>query len=64
MAHTFAFTEETDSDHVFTCTICGVQLGFNKPGIGTPNAILTGETPAPPEDADSYVEPCTEVDPA
>lgn len=59
-AHAFVFSHETEADHVFACSICGTVIGFNKPGIGEPNAILTGETPMPPEDADKYVGPCTE----
>lgn len=57
-AHDWVFDHETATDHVFVCSKCGAVIGFNKPGIGTPNAILTGETPAPPEDADIYVGPC------
>lgn len=56
--HSFVFSHETDSDHVFVCSKCGMELGFNKPGIGTPNADVSGEAPVPPEDADIYVPPC------
>ena len=56
--HTFAFKEETATDHVFECSKCGELCGFNKPGIGTPNADLSGTTPAFPVDGDHYVTPC------
>lgn len=56
--HDFVFSLETDTDHIFVCSKCGMELGFNKPGIGTPNADLSGETPVIPECADIYVPPC------
>lgn len=61
--HTWAFSHETATDHVFACSICGTVIGFNKPGIGEPTADLTGETPAPPPEADDYVGPCNEETP-
>lgn len=57
--HQFVLTEETDTDHVFACSVCGVVVGFNKPGIGEPNADLSGPVPVPPADVDAYVTPCT-----
>lgn len=56
--HNFVFSHETDSDHVFVCSKCGMELGFNKPEVGAPNADLSGEVPAIPLDADIYVTPC------
>ena len=56
--HDFVFSRETDSDHVFECSKCGMLLGFNKPEIGAPNADLSAPVPAIPADADIYVPPC------
>lgn len=56
--HDFVFSYEAETDHVFVCSKCGMELGFNKPGIGTPNADTSGETPAIPPDADVYVPQC------
>lgn len=63
MAHAFVFSHETEADHVFVCSVCGTVIGFNKPGIGTPTADLSGETPAAPAIADEYVGPCSEENP-
>jgi hypothetical protein len=30
---------ETDTDVVFTCSTCGLAIGFNKPGIGEPSVV-------------------------
>jgi hypothetical protein len=56
--HDFVFTSEDDVNHNFTCSKCGKKLDFNKPGIGTPNADLSGPVPQVPADADEYVTPC------
>lgn len=56
--HSFVFSHESDTDHVFVCSKCGMELGFNKPGVGLPTADLSGGTPAPPLDAEIYVTPC------
>jgi hypothetical protein len=56
--HNFEYSHETDTDHVFVCSKCGMELGFNKPGVGQPNADLSGDVPAIPEDSDIYVTPC------
>jgi hypothetical protein len=60
MAHAFVLSGETDTDHVFTCLNCGAVLGFNKPGIGTPNAVEVEGQWQVPEGADAYVGPCEE----
>ena len=60
MAHNFVFSHETDVDHVFMCSVCGIVIGFNKPGLGTPNAELVGETLVAPPIAYEYVGPCIE----
>lgn len=56
--HDFVYSHETDLNHVFICSKCGMELGFNKPECGKPNADLSGEVPAIPVDADIYVTPC------
>lgn len=56
--HNFVFSYETSSDHVFACSKCGLVLGFNKPGVGSPNADLAGDVPKPPLDAEHYVSEC------
>lgn len=58
--HVFTFVEETEADHVFQCTRCLQLIGFNKPGIGTPNAIITEEGPQAPPEAHDYLTPCIE----
>lgn len=60
MAHEFVFSLETETDHIFVCTICSAVIGFNKPGVGSPNAIVTEGDPLPPEDICHYVDPCFE----
>jgi hypothetical protein len=56
--HDFVFSYETASDHVFTCSKCGVEIGFNKPGVGSPTADLSGPMPAFPTEGEAYVTPC------
>lgn len=60
MPHVWAFSHETENDHVFQCSVCGAFIGFNKPGIGTPNAVMVNDVLTPPEDADKYVDACIE----
>jgi hypothetical protein len=57
-SHNFVFSYETPSDHVFKCTKCDLELGFNKPGVGEPNAVLGGSEPAFPPEGEAYVTPC------
>lgn len=57
-SHAFEYQGEDEVNHNFTCTKCGARLDFNKPGVGTPNADLSGETPKPPADAENYISPC------
>lgn len=59
MAHTFVFDSENTEDHVFVCSVCGTVIQFNKPGVGEPNADLSGAEPAVPADVETYVTPCT-----
>lgn len=56
--HTFVFDSETATDHVFVCSKCGELCGFNKTGVGSPNADLSGPTPQFPAIGDLYVTPC------
>ena len=58
MVHTFEFLEETEADHVFVCSACGLKVGFNKPEIGAPNAILIDGVWHPPIDVEDYVSRC------
>lgn len=58
MAHAFVYDSETSDDHVFVCSKCGTMIQFNKPGVGTPNADLSGPTPVAPENVEDYVTPC------
>lgn len=62
MSHSFVFDSETEQDHVFRCTVCGRLVGFNKPGIGEPNASESGGAWIPPADIENYVTPCTGVE--
>jgi len=57
--HAFVYDHDTTTDHVFTCTKCGAVIGFNKPGLGTPNAIDDNGTLVAPPEAEEYVTPCT-----
>jgi len=59
--HAYAQSGETDTDILFTCTVCGNVLGFNKPGIGLPCAVDNGDgTYSAPENADQWSnQPCT-----
>lgn len=58
MAHSFVFDSETDTDHVFRCTACGRIIGFNKPEIGAPNALVVDGVIVPPPNVEDYVTPC------
>lgn len=56
--HDFVYSHESAEDHVFACSKCGLELGFNKPGLGSPNADTSGPVPLPPPTANEYVPPC------
>jgi len=56
--HNFVFSHETEQDHIFACSKCGEYIGFNKPGVGLPNADLSGPEPSPPTNVDVFVTPC------
>lgn len=57
--HVFVFINEDEVNHNFSCEKCGLNLGFNKPEIGAPNADLSGPVPVvTPQLADIYVPPC------
>lgn len=58
LQHDFVFFEENDTNHVFVCSKCNTIVGFNKPGVGFPNAILTDDIPIPPSNVNQYVNPC------
>ena len=56
MQHQWQWVRETDTDNVFQCQKCLLELGFNKPGIGEPSA-----TDKVPSFIDDYAIPseCT-----
>ena len=60
MAHTFEFSSETAVDVVFTCTKCGVVLGFNKAEASDPRATLVNGVWTHPENPDVWVGACND----
>jgi hypothetical protein len=61
MAHAFAFDRIVpEVDQVaFKCTLCGAEIWFSKPGLGTPAAVdLGGGTWATPDNPDQWIDPC------
>lgn len=63
MAHSIQFSHETTEDAVFTCTVCGTTVGFNKAGVamplqGEPHSEFTNGEWVLPADADVYFGEC------
>jgi hypothetical protein len=74
--HNPVYASETSTDVLFRCNKegCAVEIGFNKPWIGSPSAVWTGlvEPPLhalwlllwdPAPDFQNYLDPCEGVDP-
>lgn len=61
MMHQFSFSRIDDDglNAVFTCSACGIDLGFNLPGVGEPAAIAVGDgTYETPPNPDQWAVPC------
>lgn len=56
--HTLALVSVDASQALFECSTCGRQAGFVLPGQGQPCAVADGDSWAPPEDADNYMDAC------
>lgn len=59
MAHDLQFLSETDTDVLFACSVCGAEIGFNKPGIGEPCPGPDGQGGwVPPDNPDQWMPTC------
>lgn len=62
-AHDWVFQGADADQATFKCSICDRVMAFVLPGLGEPSAVLSGDSWAVPEDANSYVDPCTQPEP-
>lgn len=62
-AHVWVFQNSDADQAIFKCSVCNREIGFVLPGLGDPSAVLSGDSWNPPEDADRYVDPCTQPEP-
>ncbi len=60
MQHVWAYDHDTQTDCVFKCQNqgCGLEVGFNHPGVGEPSAT----SDKVPDDIDSHVGPCAGIE--
>lgn len=62
MAHDLHFTADNYGDGtqiLYTCTTCGGQIAFSRPGMGEPHASLVpGQGWQPPENPEQWLGPC------
>ena len=65
MPHDFVHAPEladdtnNPNDVMFRCTKCDAKIGFSRPGVGLPCAVLNDDaTWSVPADADAYLGPC------
>ena len=56
--HSFEYVSETDRGVTFSCTECGTEVEFVKPGTGEPNPVRDGSTWKTPEDPERWTGPC------
>jgi len=59
MTHALILDSEMENDAVFVCSVCGGFIGFNKPGIGSPEAVALPEGGwGYPDGPEQWMGPC------
>jgi hypothetical protein len=59
--HSLQFQEEQEKQILFSCSKCGEQIAFIRPGLGEPVAQLIDAAWRTPENPDKWMTPCNEL---